>query len=90
MMTLLPEQGKVNQARPLPFACHTRANLRAAISSAAVSAPGGLDRASMANALSTCLQTASFYGKVADTEGLMTDAVGLQNAIPKFARTPRL
>jgi hypothetical protein len=40
-------------------------------------APGGIDRASMVKALSKCLQTASFYGKVAGTEVLVTDAVSL-------------
>ena len=54
------------------------------------SARGGLDRASMAKALSKCLQTASLYGKAADTDVLMTDAVSLQNAMPEFARSQRL
>ena len=54
------------------------------------SAPGGLDRASMAKALSKCLQTASFYVNVANTEVLVTDAVSLQNAMPEFARSQRL
>ena len=60
------------------------------MSSVADSAPAGLDRAAMTKALSNCLHTASFYGKVADTEVLMTDAVSLQNAMPEFSRSQRL
>ena len=36
---------------------------------------GGIDRATMVKALSKCLQTAPFYGKVADTEVMVTVAV---------------
>ena len=71
----------------------SRGNLPSSMSSVAdVAAPEApnYDSAAMGKALKKCLQSSSFYGRIADTETVVEDAIIFHNCMPAFAQFQRV